>query len=57
MPNSINNWETIYTIPELPEELKEEMIQSPWETSSDSFYFVDNNIIMHHKAYYNYSDI
>jgi hypothetical protein len=57
MPNSINNWETIYTIPELPEDLKEEMINCPWETTSDSFYFVDNNLIMHHKAYYNYSDI
>ena len=31
------------------------MINSPWETRSDSFYFVDGIIIMHNKAEYNYS--
>ncbi len=31
------------------------MIASPWETKSDSFYFVDNELIMHNKAEYNYS--
>jgi hypothetical protein len=57
IPNSVNNWETIYTIPQLDDETKLDMINSPWETVSDSFYFVDNKLIMHHKAYYNYSDI
>jgi len=55
IPNSTNTWETIYEIPELDEKLKNEMILSSWETKSDSFYFVDNKLIMHHKAYYNYS--
>jgi hypothetical protein len=55
IPNSTNTWETIYVIPELEEGLKEEMIDSPWETKSDSFYFVENKLIMHHKALYNYS--
>lgn len=55
IPNSTNTWETIYEIPELDLDLKKEMIESPWETKSDSFYFVDNNLIMHHKAFYNYS--
>ena len=55
IPNSTNTWETIYVIPELEDTLKEEMIDSPWETKSDSFYFVDNKLIMHHKALYNYS--
>lgn len=57
IPNTINNWETIYNIPELDEETKAEMIESPWETKSDSFYFVENKLIMHHKAEYNYSPL
>lgn len=56
MPNTVNTWETIYSLPELDENIKKEMIDAPWETRSDSFYFVDNKLIMHHKAYYNYSD-
>jgi hypothetical protein len=57
IPNSTNNWETIYNIPQLEDELKSEMIAEPWQTVSDSFYFADGKMIMHHKAYYNYSDI
>ena len=56
MPNSINEWETIYEIPELEPELKQEMIDFPWETKSDSFYFVDGKLILHNKAIYNYSN-
>jgi hypothetical protein len=55
IPNTINNWETIYNLPEIDEETKQDMIESVWETKSDSFYFVDNKLIMHHKAEYNYS--
>lgn len=55
IPNSTNTWETIYEIPELEEGIKQQMIDSPWETKSDSFYFVENKLIMHHKAVYNYS--
>jgi hypothetical protein len=57
IPNSVNNWETIYNIPEIDEELKQEMIDGVWETKSDSFYFVNNKLIMHHKAEYNYSQL
>jgi len=57
IPNTVNNWETIYTIPEIEEERKQEMIESVWETKSDSFYFVNNKLIMHHKAEYNYSQL
>jgi hypothetical protein len=55
IPNSTNTWETIYEIPELEASIKNEMIEAPWETKSDSFYFVENKLIMHHKALYNYS--
>uniref|UniRef100_A0A8R1I9K6 GMP_PDE_delta domain-containing protein n=1 Tax=Caenorhabditis japonica TaxID=281687 RepID=A0A8R1I9K6_CAEJA len=32
----------------------EEMINNPNETRSDSFYFVDNKLVMHNKADYSY---
>lgn len=31
-----------------------EMISSPFETRSDSFYFVENRLVMHNKADYAY---
>lgn len=40
MPNSTNSMEAMYELPELSEEKKKEMIDSPWQTISDSFYFV-----------------
>ena len=55
IPNSTNEWETLYTIPALDDKTKKEIIDSPWETKSDTFYFVENKLIMHHKAIYNYS--
>jgi hypothetical protein len=30
------------------------MIASPYETKSDSFYFVNNRLVMHNKASYKY---
>jgi len=42
IPNSTNDWESIYDIPYIDENLKKEMIDNPWETESDSFYFVNN---------------
>eukprot|EP00742_Colponemidia_sp_Colp-10_P003159 GILJ01003366.1.p1 GENE.GILJ01003366.1~~GILJ01003366.1.p1 ORF type:complete len:205 (+),score=23.04 GILJ01003366.1:58-615(+) len=55
MPDSTNSWEAIYTLPELSPEEEEDMINSPWETKSDSFYFVGNDLIMHNKALYSYA--
>jgi hypothetical protein len=57
IPITVNNWETIYNIPDIDDETKTDMIENPWETKSDSFYFVDNKLIMHHKAEYNYSPL
>ncbi|XP_064425490.1 protein unc-119 homolog B-like [Latimeria chalumnae] len=54
IPNSRNTCEHIYELPELSEELVCEMISHPYETQSDSFYFVDNKLIMHQKAEYAY---
>jgi len=55
MPNSRNAWEVIYTLPELDPELEKEMIDAPYETKSDSFYFVGNKMVMHNKAEYAYT--
>ena len=53
IPNSVNTWESIYTIPEIDPEIKKKMIAEPWHTKSDSFYFVGDKLIMHNKAIYN----
>ena len=36
-------------------ELMEDMINNPWETQSDSFYFVNDEMVMHNKAKYAYT--
>jgi hypothetical protein len=54
-PNTTNTWEFIYEMPALSDALKAEMIAAPYETRSDSFYFVDDVLVMHNKAEYNFS--
>lgn len=55
MPHSKNTMEHIYEFPVLSEEDMQEMIRSPYETRSDSFYFVDDVLVMHNKADYAYN--
>jgi len=55
IPNSTNTWEAIYEMPELDPELVEEMINNPWETKSDSFYYAGDAMILHNKANYAYT--
>lgn len=54
IPNSTNSWEAIYDMPELTPEEKEYIIANPFVTKSDSFYFVNNVLVMHNKAEYAY---
>merc|ERR1711959_724974 len=56
MPNSTNSWEAVYDLPALTEEEAKDMINSPYETKSDSFYFVNDELIMHNKAEYAYRE-
>ena len=56
IPTTTNTWEAIYEIPKLSPELIKEMIACPWETRSDSFYFVGEDLIMHNKAEYSYAE-
>ncbi|XP_006640967.2 protein unc-119 homolog A [Lepisosteus oculatus] len=55
IPSSKNTCEHIYEFPPLSEEIMREMILHPYDTQSDSFYFVDNKLVMHNKADYSYS--
>ncbi|XP_070778910.1 protein unc-119 homolog B-A [Enoplosus armatus] len=55
IPHSRNTCEHIYCLPDLEPETVEEMIANPFETRSDSFYFVNNKLIMHHKAEYSFT--
>lgn len=54
VPNSTNSWEAIYDMPRLGAEEEEEIMKNPFETRSDSFYFVQGKLIMHNKAEYCY---
>ncbi|XP_061079360.1 protein unc-119 homolog B [Conger conger] len=56
IPYSRNTCEHIYTLPELDSFTVKEMIANPFETKSDSFYFANNKLIMHHKAEYSFSE-
>uniref|UniRef100_A0A7S3MAT2 GMP phosphodiesterase delta subunit domain-containing protein n=1 Tax=Spumella elongata TaxID=89044 RepID=A0A7S3MAT2_9STRA len=54
IPGSTNTWDSVYSLPPLSEELIKDMIDHPFETKSDSFYFVNGKLIMHNKASYKY---
>jgi len=55
IPNSRNTCEHIYDFPKLDPDLVSQMIEKPFETRSDSFYFVNDKLIMHNKADYSYN--
>ena len=57
MPNSSNSIEMIYDLPQLSDAEKQEMIENPWETKSDTFFFVDGKLIIHNRAEYNYAPL
>lgn len=54
IPGSTNTWDSVYSLPPLSEDLINDMIEHPYETKSDSFYFVNDKLIMHNKASYKY---
>jgi hypothetical protein len=55
IPGSRNTWESIYDMPTFSEAKKQEIIESPYATKSDTFFFVQDKLIMHSKAEYDYS--
>lgn len=54
IPNSTNTWEAIYDIPTLDEATQKDMVAHPFAATSDSFYFVNDELVMHNKAQYEY---
>merc|ERR1712070_1054562 len=56
IPNTTNTWEAIYDLPQFNEEEVRDMINSEYETKSDSFYFVNDELVMHNKAEYAYRE-
>uniref|UniRef100_A0A3P8S9W0 Unc-119 lipid binding chaperone c n=1 Tax=Amphiprion percula TaxID=161767 RepID=A0A3P8S9W0_AMPPE len=54
IPHSRNTCEHIYCLPDLDSNIGT-MIRNPFETRSDSFYFVNNKLMMHHKAEYSFT--
>eukprot|EP00043_Microstomoeca_roanoka_P008523 m.82064 g.82064 ORF g.82064 m.82064 type:complete len:207 (-) comp14280_c1_seq1:2645-3265(-) len=56
IPESKNTCEHIYEMPQLSKAEIDEMIANPFETKSDSFYFVDGKLVMHNKAEYAYNN-
>jgi hypothetical protein len=55
-PNTRNTWDVIYDVPLLEDDLVNQMLASPYETRSDSFYFVGGKLIMHNMAEYKYTE-
>jgi len=52
MPSLHNKWEFEYDMPALTSEQIDEMVSDPYSLSSDSFYFIGSDLILHHKAFY-----
>ncbi|KAK3084803.1 hypothetical protein FSP39_019341 [Pinctada imbricata] len=55
IPHSRNTVEHIYEFPPLTPDEVDDMVQHPFDTRSDSFYFVEDKLIMHNKADYAYN--
>uniref|UniRef100_A0A7S0UIK8 GMP phosphodiesterase delta subunit domain-containing protein n=1 Tax=Polytomella parva TaxID=51329 RepID=A0A7S0UIK8_9CHLO len=54
IPNSTNSWEAIYDVPENTPEMITKYVNNPFQHKSDSFYFVNDRLVMHNKAEYQY---
>jgi len=54
IPGSTNSWEAIYGVPEMTEKRIMDLMDSPFEMQSDSFYYVGDTLVMHNKAAYSY---
>lgn len=55
-PNTRNNAEYIYEVPALAENVVTEIREKGLNTYSDTFFFVDGELIMHNKAEYSFSE-
>jgi len=49
-PNSRNTWEYIYELPKLDEEIITELVKNGGKLESDTFFFVQEELILHNKS-------
>ena len=49
--------EFIYDLPQFSPEEKAEIVASPWEVKSDTFFFAEDKLIIHNRAEYNYAPL
>eukprot|EP00127_Corallochytrium_limacisporum_P001733 Clim_evm70s77 gene=Clim_evmTU70s77 len=56
IPNSTNEAEFTYDTPKISPSDIAMMVAEPWSTRSDSYYFVDDVLIMHNKAEYQFNE-
>lgn len=57
IPNSTNEWEFVYDMPDLTPAEKQEIIDAPWEVKADSFYFAEGRLLVHNRSEYNYAPL
>ena len=57
IPNSVNEWEFVYDMPDFSEEEAQDIITDPWGVKSDSFFFADGRLVVHNRAEYNYAPL
>jgi len=57
IPGSTNTWEAIYDIPPMDEKVLQDMVDHPFETVADTFYFVGDELIIHNKSSYRYIQV
>jgi len=55
IPNSTNTWDAVYSLPPMDDQLIQDMVDNPFDSTSDSFYFVGDELVMHNKAKYKYN--
>lgn len=54
IPLSINTWEAVYETPAFSPQQIDSIVDNPYESKSDTFYFVGEELVMHHKVSYAY---
>ena len=57
MPDSTNEWDFVYDLPQLEPADMNEIVESPWEVKSDSYFFAEGKLIIHTRAMYNYQPL
>lgn len=55
-PNSVNSWQYVYELPQIPKEFVDDIIKNGTVTTSDTFFFVEGDMVMHNKSEYVFSD-